>query len=141
VARDTYDDDVRFTAKEIMAVARDVGSALRELHALGVVHGDVYAHNILHVKESPGIEPRAKLGDFGAAWFYERDSSNARTIELNEARAFGAVLEEVCARHDGVDGVHPIAALAALAAGLLGERGGRLLFDDIVQRIAAIQLD
>ena len=51
------------------------------------------------------------------------------------------MLEEVCARHDGVDGVHPIAALAALAAGLLGERGGRLLFDDIVQRIAAIQLD
>ena len=132
VARDTYDDDVRFTAKEIMAVARDVGSALRELHAMGVVHGDVYAHNILHVKESPGIEPRAKLGDFGAAWFYERDSPNARTIELNEARAFGAVLEEVCARHDGVDGVHPIAALAALAAGLLGERGGRSSFDDIV---------
>jgi serine/threonine protein kinase len=105
VARDTYDENVRFTAKEIMAVARDIGSALRELHAMGVVHGDVYAHNILYVKESPGIVPRAKLGDFGAAWFYEKGSPNARTIELNEARAFGAVLEEVSARHDGASAI------------------------------------
>jgi len=140
VARDTYDENVRFTAKEIMAVARDIGSALRELHAMGVVHGDVYAHNILYVKESPGIAPRAKLGDFGAAWFYEKGSPNARTIELNEARAFGAVLEEVSARHDGASDVHPITAVAALAAALVGDRDGRLLFDDIVQRVAAIQL-
>ena len=52
-----------------------------------------------------------------------------------DARSDVVLLKDVAAGPKG------IGRFAALAAGLLGERGGRLLFDDIVQRIAAIQLD
>lgn len=141
VARDTYDVDVTFSAREITAIARDIGSALAELHALGVAHGDVYAHNILYIRESSGLPPRAKLGDFGAGWFYDTKSPDARAIELNEVRAFGAILEETCARHDGVSGRAAVLALAALADRLLGDRDRRLPFITTLDRIHEIERD
>ena len=60
--RDVYADDLRLTRPQAAGIAACVGSALAHLHARGVVHGDVYAHNILWNQAGD-----ARLGDFGAA--------------------------------------------------------------------------
>jgi len=139
VTRDVYDADVRFTHREIWAVARDITSALRELHSLGIAHGDVYAHNILYIRESTSSHtPKAKLGDFGAAFFYDVTSPIASTIQLNEARALGAILEELCDRHDGVDGDAIVANLRSIAHALLGPRSGRFSFTQVQSRLRTL---
>jgi hypothetical protein len=47
VTRDTYPPGTVRTAAEIVAVARGLASAGAALHAAGVTHGDMYAHNTL----------------------------------------------------------------------------------------------
>ncbi|MEZ4221651.1 MAG: sigma 54-interacting transcriptional regulator [Polyangiaceae bacterium] len=54
-------DDASSTA---LVVARDVGAALAELHALGLAHGDVKPANVLF---EGGASARAALVDFGLA--------------------------------------------------------------------------
>ena len=120
-----------------MAVATDVASALRELHAAGVVHGDAYAHNILYVRETPDVQPRAKLGDFGAAFFYDVDHPSASTIQRNEAPRSGAPRGRRPSPSTGVS-ADAVAELTALARTLLGDRTARLTFDAIVARLADI---
>ena len=61
--RDVYPPDFHLSAALALQMARDVTDALAHLHQRGVMHGDLYAHNIL-------IDPvhgHARLGDFGAA--------------------------------------------------------------------------
>jgi len=60
--RDVYADNQRFTREQAAAIAHRIGAALAHLHAHGVVHGDVYAHNVLWDGQDD-----ARLGDFGAA--------------------------------------------------------------------------
>jgi len=99
VTRDVYGTDVRFTVKEILAIAHDIGGALVDLHRRGVNHGDVYGHNILYVPESPGVNPRAKLGDFGASFFYDVDhEARADLIFATELKAYGHLLTELGCR-------------------------------------------
>lgn len=58
------------------------------------MHGDLYAHNILHDGRA-----RVLLGDFGAASFYStnHDDSSA-ALERLEVRAYGCLLEELIER-------------------------------------------
>jgi hypothetical protein len=127
VTRDDYAPEQRFTADEAAAVARDVARALAALHARGICHGDVYGHNI-HLRrrrqqsyssqqhgqqqqqhEAPAA---AKLGDFGAAFFYRPGSDDGAAIERAELRAFAVLLSELAARcEDGA--VSDALALAA----------------------------
>jgi serine/threonine protein kinase len=76
-------------------IARDVADAVAHLHQRGVMHGDLYAHNIL-------IDPlrgQAKLGDFGAATRLPIDPRGLRQGLLKlEVRAMGCLLEELAAR-------------------------------------------
>jgi 23S rRNA-/tRNA-specific pseudouridylate synthase len=62
--RDVYADDAR-NGPPIVAlrIARDIASAMQHLHARGILHGDLYAHNILWNAQGGG-----RLGDFGAGW-------------------------------------------------------------------------
>ena len=66
-------------------------AAAAQLHSRGILHGDLYAHNILW-------NPRGDclLGDFGAASFYPESAS--RSFESIEVRAFGHLLGELLAR-------------------------------------------
>lgn len=94
--RDIYASETRFTFEQLMGIARGVASAAAHLHAKGVMHGDLYAHNILWNEKGECL-----LGDFGAASFLPtQDDSLRQGLQRIEVRAFACLLEELQARCD-----------------------------------------
>lgn len=89
--RDIYRAETRFTPDAALGIALGIASAAQHLHARGIMHGDLYAHNILL-----GNETHALLGDFGAASFFvPEDEANAHALQRLEVRAFACLLEEL----------------------------------------------
>jgi Protein tyrosine and serine/threonine kinase/Leucine rich repeat len=134
--RDIYDPDLRFDATTALGVARGIASAAHHLHGHGIMHGDLYAHNILHCGEG-----RALLGDFGAASFYApSDQQLADALQRLEVRAFGCLLEEVIERCDGHEWApSSMATLVNLKNDCLSDQVERRpLFGEIVSRLAVI---
>jgi hypothetical protein len=90
--RDVYPSGFRLSTDLALGIACDVADALAHLHQRGVMHGDLYAHNIL-------IDPvhgQAKLGDFGAATRLPAQPCNVgRGLLALEVRALGCLLEEL----------------------------------------------
>lgn len=62
-SRDIYDPAQGFDAATLMRLARGTAAAAGHLHQRGLLHGDLYAHNILW----DGTGGEAMLSDFGAA--------------------------------------------------------------------------
>lgn len=92
--RDIYADDTKFTLQAALHMARGIASAAKQLHSLGILHGDLYAHNILHNGQGDCL-----LGDFGAATFLPlADQTHALALQRIEVRAFGCLLEELIER-------------------------------------------
>lgn len=109
--RDVYPPETRFTPQVARAIARGVASAVDHLHRRGILHGDLYAHNLLH----DGVG-RIYLGDFGAASFFTPDDGpQARRLIAIEMRAFGCLLEELASHCAPADDPAAI-ALNELAA-------------------------
>lgn len=91
--RDVYPEATRFDLSTVRRMALGIASAVAHLHARGLMHGDLYAHNILHNGQG-----QALLGDFGAASFMPaEDAGQARALQQLEVRAFGCLLEELLA--------------------------------------------
>lgn len=92
--RDVYPAGFSLPAPLALGIARDVAHAVAHLHQRGVMHGDLYAHNIL-------IDPvhgQARLGDFGAATRLPGHAPELRRRLLAlEVRAMGCLLEELAA--------------------------------------------
>ena len=104
--RDVYPADAQWTSVVALRIARDIASAMRHLHARGILHGDLYAHNILWSVQGGGL-----LGDFGAAWMTGAlDPVQAEALQRLEMRAFGCLLEELLAHCSDA----PPEAMAAL---------------------------
>lgn len=98
--RDVYAADLRLAPGRALGIARDIAAAAAHLHARGLLHGDLYAHNILWRRDAPGGDDgTALLGDFGAASFIAADA-DATALERIEVRAFGCLLEELAERCD-----------------------------------------
>lgn len=92
--RDTFAADQVFTINAIIRIARGIASAAIQLHANGIMHGDLYAHNILVNKEY-----RPLFGDFGAATiFSSSDRMLSTCLERIEVRAYGCLLEDLLNR-------------------------------------------
>lgn len=92
--RDVYAADTRFELPELLTIALGVASAAQHLHQCGIMHGDLYGHNILHAEGG-----QALFGDFGAASFYVPDQGEvALGLQRLEVRAFGCLLEELLER-------------------------------------------
>jgi len=97
--RDTYQPETTFTPAMILQIARGIASVVAHLHDRGILHGDLYAHNILVNDSGESI-----LSDFGAASFYNpMDSALSYPLEQIEARAFGCLLEDLVDRAAEVD--------------------------------------
>lgn len=95
--RDIYAEGAHWPLRDALAMATRIASAAAQLHARGLMHGDLYAHNILH--DGAG---QALLGDFGAASFVGT-GANAPALERIEVRAFGYLLEELLDRCTDAD--------------------------------------
>lgn len=93
VARDSYPDGTKFTMPFIKRTLKGIAQASAHIHARKIMHGDIYAHNIL-----VNAQGRALLGDFGAASFYD-DSVH----EKIDVRGFGNLMDDLLTRCDAVD--------------------------------------
>lgn len=132
--RDVYAPGQQLTVHAASRIAAGTARAARHLHAAGLMHGDLYGHNILHTQDG-----RALLGDFGAASFYAH-ATPAQACERIEARAFGLLLQELLALagQDKANALDAFDALAALAEQCVKpDPCGRPTFAEIVQRIEA----
>ena len=88
--RDRYNPGT-FSLAVILRIVRGIAAAAAHLHARGIMHGDLYAHNILVNETGDSL-----LGDFGAASFYDpSDPLIGQMLESLEVRAFGCLLEEM----------------------------------------------
>lgn len=128
--RDVYAGDAVFTVATAVRIALAIAAAARHLHARGIMHGDLYAHNILHAGDG-----RALLGDFGAASLVP--AAHAEALQGVEVRAFSCLLEELverCLPSPADDGA--LRALARLQAACAGsEARTRPLFADIEAKL------
>ena len=116
--RDVYPAHQRFDWPTTLRMAQSIASATQHLHARGITHGDLYAHNILHTAEGDAL-----LSDFGAAAFFDVcDATLAQGLEKLEVRALGCLLEELALQCDATpDDVHLHQALAHLAQQCMGD--------------------
>jgi serine/threonine protein kinase len=90
-SRDVYVHENAFSLQELISLALGIARAAEHLHTCGILHGDLYAHNILHNSVGHGL-----LGDFGAASFLPvQDHETAQALQRIEARAFGIFLSEL----------------------------------------------
>lgn len=96
--RDCYAEHQAFGLDQVLRIARATASAVMHLHQRGILHGDLYAHNLLVNSEGDCL-----LSDFGAASFFDPDSESGRALQRIESRAFGCLLEELLQRCAGVD--------------------------------------
>jgi hypothetical protein len=127
--RDIYSSVASFDFKMLLNITNSIASAAQYLHGLGIMHGDLYAHNILHCKKG-----RALLGDFGAASFYDNDDALvSEGLERLEVRAFGCILEELIDRCNFVPkDIKSLSLLTNLKESCLADESqNRPLFDDI----------
>lgn len=89
--RDVFATGRLLTLRHVLSIASVIASAARHLHSRGIMHGDLYAHNIL--VDDKG---NALLGDFGAATVYNRSDANiAFALERIEISAFGCLLDDL----------------------------------------------
>ncbi|QSX34262.1 serine/threonine-protein kinase [Shewanella avicenniae] len=133
--RDVYASDRCFTPAVIFNIASAIASAAAHLHQQGMMHGDLYGHNILTTETGDAL-----LSDYGAASFYDTANAElaARLARL-EVRAFGCLLEELVDRCYGLTAdAHQ--QLSALVAACLGaELMARPTFEEVCERLIELQ--
>ena len=90
--RDVYPKGFQLSGALALRIASAVAGAVAHLHQRGVMHGDVYAHNI----QIDPLQGQARLGDFGAATRLPTDRPELRQNLLAlEVRALGCLLQEL----------------------------------------------
>lgn len=134
--RDVYVADPAFNLDATLRLAHGIAAAAAHLHAQGVAHGDLYAHNILHLEDGTAL-----LGDFGAASPVDRENAaQALALQRIEVRAFGCLLEELLARcRPAVDSEKTAKMLADLQRRCADEKPeGRPLFAEIAASLGQL---
>jgi hypothetical protein len=89
--RDVFKPEMSLTAAQALKIASTIASVAEHLHSNGIMHSDLYAHNILIDDDGNTL-----FSDFGAASFYDRnDRETAVALERLEVRAFGCLLDDL----------------------------------------------
>jgi len=89
--RDTFAQGTSFSIYKILQLSLGIASAALHLHERGIMHGDLYAHNILSDENDHPL-----FGDFGAATLYDRSNvETAAALERLEVSAFGWLLDDL----------------------------------------------
>ncbi len=92
--RDVMPDDLRLDSAQATRIVQGVASVGAHLHARGISHGDLYAHNT-----RVDAHGHALVGDFGAASLLEGlDDATRAGVEGIEVRAFGCLVEDLVSR-------------------------------------------
>lgn len=89
-SRDVYDSEFRLTPAQAQFILNGITQAAEHLHANGLMHGDLYAHNILWGAN------KVVLSDLGGASFLPLDNPylTQRILQL-EARALAVLAGEL----------------------------------------------
>lgn len=88
--RDVYASDFSLTPQQAQHILNGATQAAAHLHAKGLMHGDLYAHNILWNDE------KVVLSDLGGASFLPLDNTALTKQLLNtEARALAVLADEL----------------------------------------------
>jgi serine/threonine protein kinase len=94
ITRDTFPEKSSLSLMFVLRTLFDVCFGCAHLHKLSIVHGDVYAHNILVNNQG-----KALLTDFGAASFSAgHDLAVREALEKIEVRAFGHLIDDLIQR-------------------------------------------
>ena len=94
--RDIYPPETRFNLVTVLNILQQISAVAEHLHTRGILHGDLYAHNILWNENGDCL-----VGDFGAASFVpQHDLSFATNLQSLEVRAFACLTEELLDRCD-----------------------------------------
>lgn len=102
ITRDSFPEGQRFTLAFILRCLVDIASACCHLHgSAGLMHGDLYAHNILTSEEGAAL-----LTDFGAASFTAGSGTltaeQCALLERLEVRAFGCLVDDLLRYVEGI---------------------------------------
>lgn len=90
-SRDVYPPDLRLPATHAIAMAQAASAALQHLHACGLQHGDLYAHNLL--VDGQG---NALLSDLGAASMLpHNDRARTQALQALDQRALRILTQEL----------------------------------------------
>ncbi|ERS97362.1 serine/threonine protein kinase [Sporothrix schenckii ATCC 58251] len=156
--RDCFDSDDATGSKQLpvsaaLAILSGVASAVAHLHARGIAHGDLYAHNILVARGGSGNGKEDKdtthaiLSDFGAATLYgsgssqgESEANDLASLEKLEVLAFAHLVEDVLGlmSEDGSSSVrHGLLRLHAQC--VVPAVADRPVFSTLVEELAAVQ--
>jgi serine/threonine protein kinase len=135
--RDIYPTETVFTLETALNIALGIAAVAGHLHAQGVMHGDLYAHNILRNDQGDCL-----LGDFGAASFVpQQDANLATSLQRIEVRAFSCLLEELLERCNAPPEALPIVDVLRELQRRCDQpdTGKRPLFDEIQATLASLQ--
>ncbi len=136
--RDTYPEGAAFELPVILQILRGIAGAIAHLHSNGIMHGDLYAHNILIDAAGDSF-----LGDFGAASFYRSTDDAMSGSEQLEVRAFGCLMEDLLDRcrpaEEASTDTETVAYLCRLQQACVHPTPAeRPLFETILERLASI---
>ena len=89
--RDIYPTQRQFCPSDVLSIAVKISDVAEHLHRRGILHGDLYAHNIAWSPEGDCF-----LNDFGAATRYPtEDAAQAEALQRLDVLAFGHLLGEL----------------------------------------------
>ncbi len=97
-SRDVYDPSLRLAGEAVLRIARGIAEAGAHLHGRALLHGDLYAHNVLW----DGAAGDAMLGDFGAASIRPAGPEGDALAKL-DVLAWAILARELLARTDAPD--------------------------------------
>jgi hypothetical protein len=89
-SRDVYSADTKLSSAQVKHIAIGVANAMQHLHVQGLMHGDLYGHNILW------NDQQVILSDLGGASFLPmQDQALAQKLINLDKRAYQVLLEEL----------------------------------------------